>query len=99
MPDQLTIPPAAQPFLAASKLSETMTCRQVAALLIIAANPGRSTGEIAESIDAPKPSITRGIAKMAALGFVRSEPHTGDRRLIRVSLTAAGRAALAKLEG
>ena len=50
--------------------------------------------ELANRILASKSGLTRVIDKMAADGLVRREPRPGDRRVVLVRITEAGRRAL-----
>jgi DNA-binding MarR family transcriptional regulator len=53
---------------------------------------GLSPGEIARELGLSTPTVTRAASRMEAAGLLRREPHTGDRRLVRLMLTDRGRA-------
>lgn len=80
---QITIPPEAQAFIAWGR-DDILTCRQVAILLTVRANPGLSTGGLAGALGLNKPVLTRAIDRLTAVGLVRRSVDGGDRRLIQV---------------
>ncbi|MBO0892719.1 MAG: MarR family transcriptional regulator [Acidothermales bacterium] len=53
---------------------------------------GLTPGEVAKRLGLATPTVTRTTARMAAAGLLRREPHPVDRRLVRLTLTAKGRA-------
>lgn len=53
---------------------------------------GLTPGEVAKRLGLATPTVTRTTARMAAAGLLRREPHPGDRRLVRLTLTEKGRA-------
>jgi DNA-binding MarR family transcriptional regulator/N-acetylglutamate synthase-like GNAT family acetyltransferase len=52
-------------------------------------------GQLVQSVGTSQPGVTRAIGQLVDLGLVQSEPGT-DQRLRHVSLTAAGKAAMAR---
>ena len=55
---------------------------------------GVRVGEIARNLGVRVPSATEQIIKLERAGLARREPDPSDSRAVRVSLTAAGRAAV-----
>ena len=53
---------------------------------------GLSPGEVARRLGLATPTVTRAATRMEASGLLRREPHPTDRRLVRLVLTAKGRA-------
>jgi DNA-binding MarR family transcriptional regulator len=51
---------------------------------------GPTPGEIARRLGLATPTVTRAATRMEAAGLLRREPHTGDRRLVRLRLTERG---------
>src|SRR5699024_7785651 len=47
--------------------------------------------DLAEATGMSSPSASRMVNRLVTRGFVRSEPDPGDRRAVRITLTAAGR--------
>src|SRR5580692_2360348 len=54
------------------------------------AEDGQTPGEIARRLGLSAPTVTRAATRMEAAGLLRREPHPGDRRLVRLMLTARG---------
>jgi DNA-binding MarR family transcriptional regulator len=84
------IPPAAAPFTAAMKLGEHVTVRQMAVLHVIAANPGRSTGQIAAALGLSKPVVTRALDVLDKLKLTTRIRDNDDLRRVRCSATLTG---------
>jgi DNA-binding MarR family transcriptional regulator len=88
-----------------------LTTQQWLVLLQVAGDPNfhmpdgwaaRATGgvlgsEIAEARGVSRASVSTLVAQLLAKGLVRQQPETGDRRRKGLSITAKGRAALARL--
>jgi len=53
---------------------------------------GLSPGEVARRLGLATPTVTRATIRMEAAGLLRREPHPGDRRMVRLMLTARGAA-------
>jgi predicted transcriptional regulator len=81
--EQVTIPPEAQPFMTWGN-NDILTCRQVAILLTVRANPGLSTGGLAGAIGVAKTVVTRAIDRLTSMGLVRRSVDDADRRLVQV---------------
>ena len=79
----MTIPDEARPFLAWAQ-DDLLTCRQMAILLTVRANPGVSTGAVADLLGLHKPAVTRTADKLEAMDLVRRLPDPNDRRMIRL---------------
>ncbi len=56
------------------------------------AEDGQTPGEIARRLGLATPTVTRAATRMEAAGLVSREAHERDRRLVRLRLTARGRA-------
>ena len=56
------------------------------------AQDGQTPGEIAKALGLATSTVTRAATRMEAAGLLRREPHESDRRLVRLRLTARGRA-------
>jgi len=53
---------------------------------------GQTPGEVAKRLDLATPTVTRAATRMEAAGLLRRAPHPSDARLVRLCLTAKGRA-------
>lgn len=53
---------------------------------------GLAPGEVAKRLGLATPTVTRATSRMEAAGLLSREPHPTDRRLVRLMLTAKGRA-------
>lgn len=89
MPDTLTVPANAVPFISAAAIEANMTCRQAAILALIDANPGCGIGAVARTLALPPPVVSRAVDKMLLLGLLTRVTSDEDRR--RVVLTTAAR--------
>lgn len=94
---ELVIPVVAKRALAAAKAAPDMTCRQVAILAIIDANPDKSTGDVAKAAGVSRPAVTRATQKMVELGLVTSLRSKEDERRVRLFVTQRGHALLTKI--
>ncbi len=56
------------------------------------ADDGQTPGQIAKALGLATSTVTRGATRMEAAGLLAREPHERDRRLVRLRLTARGRA-------
>ena len=77
------VPEEALPFLSWDQRGE-MSCRQVAILLTVRANPGFSTGAISQLLGVPKPAITRASRKLEQMGLMRRVTNSFDRRMVEL---------------
>jgi len=59
---------------------------------------GRSCGDISEELIAEVPDMTRLLDRLERLGYVARARSSVDRRMVTVTITERGRAALAQLE-
>lgn len=59
---------------------------------------GRSCGDISEELIAEVPDMTRLLDRLERLGYVARARSSVDRRMVTVTITGTGRAALAQLE-
>jgi DNA-binding MarR family transcriptional regulator len=64
------------------------------AVLSAVADGSRRITELAELEGLAQPSITLIVAKLEERGWVKRRQDAGDRRIVQVTITAAGRAAL-----
>ena len=53
---------------------------------------GLTPGEIAKQLDLATPTVTRAASRMETAGLLHRQPHPSDARLVRLCLTAKGRA-------
>ena len=53
---------------------------------------GQTPGEVAKRLNLATPTVTRAATRMEAAGLLRRAPHPSDARLVRLCLTAKGRA-------
>ena len=56
-----------------------------------------SVREICRRVNMDKPKVSRAASRLEAAGFVRKEENPTDRRLVKLSLTEAGRAMVDEL--
>ena len=79
-----------QPFLRAASFSDGLTCRQVAILASIFANPNKSVKDHAEACNVSKPAITRATDKMLEMGWITRDHDPQDRRQVLLTITDRG---------
>lgn len=60
-------------------------------------SPEISVREIHDCVNLEKPRVSRAVTALAAAGYVSKRPGQPDSRLVSISLTEAGRAALADI--
>jgi DNA-binding MarR family transcriptional regulator len=60
---------------------------------------GLPRGEVGERMVAREPDVTRLLDRMEARGIVRRDRGTGDRRVVRVTITVEGRRLVDSLDG
>lgn len=53
---------------------------------------GQTPGEVAKALELATPTVTRAASRMEAAGLLHRAPHPTDARLVRLCLTARGRA-------
>ena len=93
-PARHPLPVYALPFAAAMETYRDISCRQFVLLALVEQEPGQSVSPLAERMGVPKPLITRNAQALAGLGLVKVERDQDDLRLVRISVTPKGRAAL-----
>ena len=71
-----------------------LTPSQLSALAVIEREGPLTLGALADHEKVAPPSITKVVAKLESIGLVARAVDHGDRRFVRVALTAAGRALL-----
>ena len=79
----ITVPETAKPYMDWMG-DEHMTCRQMAILMIIEANPGCGVGAIATLLDIPKPSVTRAADKLSEHRLIHRMTDPNDGRLVQL---------------
>ena len=52
----------------------------------------QTPGQVAKRLDLATPTVTRAATRMEAAGLLHRAPHPSDARLVRLCLTAEGRA-------
>ena len=71
-----------------------LTPSQLSALAVIEREGPLTLGALADQEKVAPPSITKVVAKLESIGLVARAVDPGDRRFVRVAVTAAGRALL-----
>ena len=71
-----------------------LTPSQLSALAVIEGEGPLTLGALADHEKVAPPSITKVVAKLESIGLVERTVDAGDRRFVRVAVTAAGRALL-----
>jgi DNA-binding MarR family transcriptional regulator len=71
------------------------TAAQLSALSVLMSGP-KTLGELAAAEQVRAPTISRLAAEMERIGLIRRRPDPGDRRVVRVEMTAKGRRVLTK---
>ncbi|MBS7351229.1 MAG: winged helix-turn-helix transcriptional regulator [Comamonas sp.] len=66
-------------------------------LATLASRNGMSTGGLAQIALSKQPTVTRLLDRMEARGYVQRYPHSSDRRITMVRITAAGSAIATRL--
>ena len=79
----IEIPDAALPYLSWMQ-HEQMTCRQVAIFMLVEANPGCGVGALSHVLDVPKPSVTRAVQKLMAMGLLTMRTDPNDYRMVKI---------------
>lgn len=79
----VAVPQEALPFMQWGQ-DDILSCRAVAVLLTIRANPGMSTGPIAAALGLRKPAVTRAVDRLAEMGLVKRAIEPSDRRMVRL---------------
>jgi DNA-binding MarR family transcriptional regulator len=72
------------------RVDMSVTLTQLAAMGTLAKRGPMSAGELATYERVQPPSMTKVLANLEELGFVRRDPHPTDRRQAIIAITAAG---------
>ncbi|MDT4938883.1 MAG: hypothetical protein QOG80_2554 [Pseudonocardiales bacterium] len=77
------------------RVDMSVTLTQLSAMGTLSKHGPMSAGELASCERVQPPSMTKVLASLEEHGYVRRDPHPGDRRQAIVSVTAAGEELLA----
>ena len=84
-------------FRALERVDTGLTPQQYRILKLAGAG-GERSARLAERLAVAKPTLTATADGLVAAGYAQREAEAGDRRVVRLSLTAAGRAALERAD-
>jgi DNA-binding MarR family transcriptional regulator len=84
-------------FRALERVDTGLTAQQYRILKLAGAG-GERSARLAERLAVAKPTLTATADALVAAGYAQREAEAGDRRVVRLSLTAAGRAALERAD-
>ena len=84
-------------FRALERVDSGLTPQQYRILKLAGAGEERSA-RLAERLAVAKPTLTATADGLVAAGYVKREAQPGDRRVVRLCLTTAGRAALERAD-
>ena len=84
-------------FRALERIDTGLTTQQYRILKLAGAG-GERSARLAERLAVAKPTLTATADGLVAAGYAQREAEAGDRRVGRLSLTAAGRAALERAD-
>ena len=84
-------------FRALERVDTGLTAQQYRILKLAGAG-GERSARLAERLAVAKPTLTATADGLVAAGYAQREAEAGDRRVVRLSLTAAGRAALERAD-
>ncbi len=73
------------------EVAEEVTLTQYRTLVVLASRGPQSLAALAEAVDVAPPTATRMCDRLVKKGLVGRRHDSGDRRLIRLTLTAKGR--------
>ncbi len=76
---------------------DEVTLPQYRALVVLAAHGPQGTAELAAALAVNPSTATRMCDRLVRKGLVRRHRQTGDRRAVRITLTAAGRDLVAEV--
>jgi len=68
-------------------------------MLAVLSEGGERSARVAQKLAVRKPTLTALADGLIAAGYAERESEPGDRRIVRLTLTDAGRAALARADG
>ncbi|MEP7023492.1 MAG: MarR family transcriptional regulator [Actinomycetota bacterium] len=80
-------------YRALERLDTGLTPQQYRILRLVGAG-GERIARLAERLAVARPTLTATAAGLVAVGYLERLPEPGDRRVVRLGLTPAGRAAL-----
>jgi len=78
----------------ASGQTPDLSVSEMSVLANLEARPGSSPADLAAAEGIRPPSITRKVKALRARGLIEPEPHPGDRRRTRLTVTDKGREVL-----
>jgi DNA-binding MarR family transcriptional regulator len=84
-------------FRALERIDTGLTPQQYRILKLAGAG-GERSARLAERLAVAKPTLTATADGLVTAGYARRETEAGDRRVVRLSLTAAGHAALERAD-
>jgi len=84
-------------FRALERIDTGLTAQQYRILKLAGAG-GERSARLAERLAVAKPTLTATADGLVAAGYAQREAEPGDRRVVRLCLTAAGRAALERAD-
>ncbi len=84
-------------FRALERIDTGMTAQQYR-ILKLAGVGGERSARLAERLAVAKPTLTAIADSLVAAGYAQRETEAGDRRVVRLCLTARGRAALERAD-
>jgi DNA-binding MarR family transcriptional regulator len=84
-------------FRALERVDTGLTPQQYRILKLAGAG-GERSARLAQRLAVAKPTLTATADGLVAAGYARREAEAGDRRVVRLCLTAAGRAALERAD-
>jgi DNA-binding MarR family transcriptional regulator len=85
-------------FRALERVDSGLTPQQYRVLKLVGAG-GERSARLAERLAVAKPTLTTTADGLVAAGLVHREPELGDRRVVRLCLTQAGREAVDRADG
>ena len=95
MPSPLS--PLIDALMADPATARHLTPTTLAVLVDVAAEEGRSVGDVAENIGRSRPAVSRAVDILLERGMVCVEHATDDRRRVHLTLAPAGRDFYARL--
>ena len=84
-------------FRALERIDTGLTAQQYRILKLAGAG-GERSARLAERLAVAKPTLTATADALVAAGYAQREAEAGDRRVVRLCLTAVGRAALERAD-
>jgi len=84
-------------FLQEADARPRITVREAIFLAVVADDPGRSTGALAQQVGVSRQVSTRTTTALVTRGFMSKRTDAKNRKLVQVTLTKRGAARLEKL--